>query len=176
MSDGLLTTALDRFISLLAACPAFRTLTGAATIAEARGRIHKSALPAATQGFGYPYTEDELIALRPYARVWNSPIEGYRLRAIALCSGPFQWEDSGSVVCELEWTVPVDIAEDDASVQAYGDRVIGLILEDMIGLIGTSSSFLSPKEIVVVGGPERVPPEERIGYGDAQGALLRLEW
>ena len=176
MNDGLLTVPLDRFISLLAACTSFRTLTGAATIAEARGRIYKSALPAPIQGFGYPYTEEELVALRPYARVWTSPVEGYRLRAMALCSGPFTWEDSGSIVCEIEWTVPENIAEDDSSVQAYGDRVVGLILEDMIALIGTSTSFLSPKEITVAGGPDRVPPEERLGYGDAQGVLLKLEW
>jgi len=175
MSSGYISAARDRFKTTLADCASFRTLVSAANRAEALVHIYDSALPVATAGYGYENSRAEMEALRPYARIWIAPSQGYSIKAIATSGSLRSWRDKGEVWCELEYDIAAGDTADDSAVQCDGEDLFGSIIQDLLLLIG-GADYLNITEIELVGGPDRVLMNEREGYGDAQGGLLRIAW
>jgi len=160
---------------MLADVTRFRTLVGAANQAGALARIYNGALPPPVEGAGMERTVEELKALRPFARVWTSPVNGYSIRARGTNGATRQWGDKGTVFIEIEDNVAAGISDDESAVQIAGEDLFGEIIQGLIGLIG-GASYLNVTDIEVVDGPGRIAQEMWETYGDTIGGILKLEW
>jgi len=167
---GPLSLPLFHLREMLADSPAFQAFVNAANAAEARERIHYSALPAQ---YGETYTVEELNELRPFAMIGIPSEESYEMTTIA-GGGPFNWTDEGQIILYLEWDVADAFQRDRAAADVDAMNTIGAILseiQDRSGLAG----FLCIDRIRL-SAIFRTKTEEHNTQGDAYMVELTLNW
>lgn len=168
-ATGLLGEVEAAARSMLADCPAWQSQCGAVDADAAAERIYHQRLPPPENQRHFDLA-DELVHLRPYAEVFVWPKEGYELSEVA--EGAFA--ASGSVLLQLVRDVPEIYEDDPQDAEVDWTNTIGAIMEELIDRSRTAG-FLALNRLVLVD-YGRVEREATTGKGEAQLAVLALEW
>jgi hypothetical protein len=181
-AQGPITHAEQTAAMTLAHCTAFQQLLGVDTAAAALARIHFHECPKPA---GEAYTLAEITAMRPFALIYTVFPYGYAYRKVA----SFAWDDAGTIAIEIEWSIPLEIAGDEAAISRTFLNSLGRIIRaqenesdadrGLLDLFDTEttdgSCHLSGTEVRVVD-VLRSSAEHVATDGDAIKAILLIEW
>jgi hypothetical protein len=169
--EGELSLALSALSTALADCESFRTLTGAATRAQAQGRIHLGGLPDPANGT--ELTLSEWQTLRPYALIWMPGVDetpdGFHFSMDAVDDG-FAFSPAGVVLLQVAWAVDPAIAGDRQEVYLQAMNLLGQIMAELSELAG-KPDYLAFTRLSFLG-PFRTDPKARQKQGDASDFIL----
>ena len=167
-AQGPISLAKQNGVDLLAATAAFQSFVDAADASEAKGSIHRDALPRPeTEG---DWTRAELENARPFALVSTWPDAGFVTNRIA----QLQERESGQLAVQLEDGVRNVEVDDPAALAERIENVVGQIIAEAWDL-GDGSDHLRLKTVEFIGW-ERADPDMATSQGDHWQALMRWEW
>lgn len=185
LPDGPLINVLDRVEAMLADCYWWRRIEDEGSpwdASTAADHIHQDALPPPA---GDEYTKAELIALRPFALIWNDTDRGYRLSAGGHLAGGQCSIPSGRVVVEIEINTPSAIVNDPNAVGRYAAKTAGRLvwtndgakpaIWDLSGGSGESGTYLYVNDLNVMG-HYRSDDSHTEQYGDSLLFGFHLDW
>lgn len=168
-ATGLLSLSESYARAMLADCPAWQSLCGAVDADAAAERIYHQGLPPPENLRQYDI-DDELVHLRPYAEVYVFPKEGFE--RIEVAEGA--WSDGGSVILQMVRDVPEIYEDDPRDAEIDWQNTVGQIIEELCSRSRTTG-FLAIRRLVLVD-IGRIEREAATGKGEAQLAVLALEW
>lgn len=174
LADGPLLLALEAARVMIASTHEWQSVCGEPAPTH---RIYIDALPLADPG--PDYSKEQLIALRPFAIIYNTTSGGLSLRAAAAnFQNPLR---RGVIECQFQVNVPADIAADPNAVGTWARRIAGRIAQtgsdDNPGIaeLTMKNGYLPVMEIDVEAF-ERTDLKEQRQYGDAVIFGITLHW
>jgi hypothetical protein len=168
---GCLSLVQETLRATLAAVTAFQALVDAEDAAQALASIHQDELPAPVDD--NEFSGAELVDHRPYAVIRTAP-GGFHKSRIA-GGDQFFFDEGGTLELQIVQDTPVSVVKDPAEAQLRWMNTIGLIVDGLCDLAGTSG-YLDITEISLQDGPGRIHPDYRETEGDTQGVVMLIRW
>jgi hypothetical protein len=166
-ATGGITLCEEHLRRTLADCPRFRAWCGADNQAQALARIHFDDLPAPEDGAA-ALSEDQIIALRPFALIETGKQGGYSRGRVATET----YVEAGLLWIVLEENVPADLAQHTAALARKFKNTLGQIIAELLAL-AYEPDYLAIDQLTLHG-PVRCTPETIVGEGDHQFAALEV--
>jgi len=163
--QGSISKAVDNLRVTLADSTTFRTWVGAVDQATALVKINYESLPPPADK--NEHTLAELTAYRPYALLWTSPENGFRLSHFD--------NESGVMMLRFVQTVEIIIADDAAEIARRFLNTLGAIFDEIMAL-NRVGGYLATEAIELESGPFRADADEAAAQGDYIFADAKLTW
>jgi hypothetical protein len=168
---GSISLAQESLRTMLADCPAFRALCGAADRGAALAHIYHEGLPPPANGS--EHTAAEHAALRPWAIVYTDGRRGFQRRKES--TGGFR--SAGKLRLRLARSCDAADAEPTADSMLAWKNIVGQILAELCGAaIVAAAEHLAFDEIAVEDGPFAAAPTLAETQGMWQGVELAIAW
>jgi hypothetical protein len=172
----------ERLAITIANCSYFQDMVGATDSVEARRHIYIHTLPRPIDGDRY--SQQELMAYRPFALIATDPFHGYaRWHDAAYSPG----DDSGALIINFEKNSDRDILNDDQAIMRRWTNWIGGIVKanppETYGLMDLAHTrpdedrdYLAIERVNVVQMYRVDEPKTVIAQGDHLFAVLQIRW